>query len=139
MENETTKFLNNLYPYFKMSDKINNVLTKVIRSNKDNNSYQYEELFYNITSELLRLLPYKYNEKDKSIILDNKSGILLLTDKIDYIENKYKKILNFDRFHDVLKDIHKIRNKYIYEPHNISYAFSVGGTLICSMGLYYKN
>ena len=58
MENETTKFLNNLYPYFKMLDKINNVLTKVIRSNKDNDSYQYEELFYNITSELLRLLPY---------------------------------------------------------------------------------
>lgn len=84
-------------------------------------------------------MPYKYNEKDKSIILDNKSGILLLADKIDYIENIYKKILNFDRFHDVLKDIHKIRNKYIYEPHNISYAFSVGGTSICSMGLYYKN
>lgn len=139
MESETTKFLNNLYPYFKMLDNINNDLTKVIRSNKDNDSYQNEELFYNITSELLRLLPYKYNEKDKSIILDNKSGILLLADKIDYIENKYKKILNFDRFHDVLKDIHKIRNKYIHEHHNISYAFSVGGTSICSMGLYYKN
>ena len=138
MENETTKFLNNLYPYFKMLDKINNVLTKVIRSNKDNDSYQYEELFYNITSELLRLLPYKYNQKDKSIILDNKSGILLLDDKIDYIESKYTKILNFDRFNDVLKDVHKIRNKYIHEPHNISYAFSVGDTSICSMGLYYK-
>ena len=139
MESETIKFLNNLYPYFKMLDNINNGLTKVIRSNKDNDSYQNQALFYNITSELLRLLSYKYNEKGKSIILDNKSGILLLTDKIDYIENKYKKILNFDRFYDVLKDIHKIRNKYIYEPHNISYAFSVGGTLICSMGLYYKN
>ena len=139
MESETTKFLNNLYPYFKMLDNINKGLTKVIRSNKDNDPYQNEELFYNITSELLRLLPYKYNEKDKSIILDNKSGILLLADKIDYIENKYKKILNYDRFHDVLKDIHKIRNKYIHEPHNISYAFSVGGTSICSMGLYYKN
>lgn len=92
MESETTKFLNNLYPYFKMLDNINNGLTKVIRSNKDNDPYQNEELFYNITSELLRLLPYKYNEKDKSIILDNKIGILLLADKIDYIENKYKKI-----------------------------------------------
>lgn len=138
MKSETTKFLNNLYPYFKMLDNINNSLTKVIRSNKDNDPYQNEELFYNITSELLRLLPYKYSEKDKSIILDNKSGILLLADKIDYIENKYKKILNFDRFHDVLKDILKIRNKYIHEPHNISYAFSVAGTSICSMGLYYK-
>ena len=103
MESETTKFLNNLYPYFKMLDNINNGLTKLIRSNKDNDPYQNEELFYNITSELLRLLPYKYNEKDKSMILDNKSGILLLADKIDYIENKYKKILNFDRFHDGIK------------------------------------
>ena len=139
MESENRKFLNNLYPYFKMLDNINNDLTKVIRSNTDNDPYQNEELFYNITSELLRLLPYKYIEKEDIIILDSKSGILLLADRIDYIREKYNKILNFDRFHDVLKDIHKIRNKYIHEPHNISYAFSVGGTAICSMGLCYKN
>lgn len=29
MESETTKFLNNLYPYFKMLDNINNGLTKI--------------------------------------------------------------------------------------------------------------
>jgi len=139
MESENIKFLNNLYPYFKMLDNINNDLTKVIRNNKDNDPYQNEELFYNITSELLRLLPYKYNEKDNTIILEDKSGILLLADRINYIKEKYNKILNFDKFHDVLKDIHKIRNKYIHEPHNISYAFSVGGTSICSMGLCYKN
>mgnify|MGYP004502999641 FL=1 len=40
MESETIKFLNNLYSYFKMLDNINNGLTKVIRSNKDNDSYQ---------------------------------------------------------------------------------------------------
>jgi len=139
MKSEEIKFLNNLYPYFKMLDNINNDLTKVIRSNKDNDPYQNEELFYNITSELLRLLPYKYIEKEDKIVLDTKSGILLLTNQINYIEEKYTKILIFDRFHDILKDIHKIRNKYIHEPHNISYAFSVGGTSICSMGLYYKN
>lgn len=138
MESETIKFINNLYPYFKMLDNINNDLTKIIKSNKKNEPYQNEELFYKITSELLRLFPYKYIEKEKLLILDDKSGILLLADKIDYIKNKYTKILNYDRFHDILKDIHKIRNKYIHEPHNISYAFSVGGTSICSMGLYYK-
>ena len=137
MKYETTNYINNLYPYFKILENINNDLKEVIRHNKNNESYQNEELFYNITSELLRLLPYKYNKKDKSIILDNKSGILLLADRIDYIENQYNKILNFDRFHDVLKDIHKIRNKYIHEPHNISCAFSVGGTSY-SMCLYYK-
>ena len=48
MESENRKFLNNLYPYFKMLDNINNDLTKVIRSNTDNDPYQNEELFYNI-------------------------------------------------------------------------------------------
>ena len=138
MENKNTRFLNALYPYFKMLYNINKDLTKVIKNNKDNDPYQNEELFYNITSELLRLFPYKYCEKDNSLLLDNKSGILLLSDNIDYLENKYNKILNYDRFHEVLKDIHKIRNKYIHEPHNISYVFSVGGDSICSMGLYYK-
>lgn len=135
---EEIKFLNDLYPYFKMLDNINNDLTKVMKNNKDNDYYQNEELFYNITSELLRLLPYKYIEKDDKLELDKKSGILLLNKKIDYIEEKYRKIIDFDEFHDVLKDINKIRNKYIHEPHNISYAFSVSGTSVCSMGLYYK-
>ena len=81
MKSEQIKFLNNLYPYFKMLDNINNDLTKVIRSNKDNDLYQNEELFYNITSELLRLLPYKYIEKEDKIVLDIKSGILLLTNQ----------------------------------------------------------
>ena len=139
MDNETTTFLNNLYPYFKMLDNINNDLTKVIKDNVKNNPFQNEELFYNITSELLRLLPYKYKKQDDCLILDNKSGILLFSNKIDFIEEKYNKILNFEKFHKVLKDIHTIRNKYIHEPHNISTAFSVGGTSMCSMGLFYKN
>lgn len=137
MEKEI-RFLNNLYPYFKMLDNINNDLTELIKNNKDNDLYKNEELFYKITSELLRILPYKYNKNDDKLKLDRNSGILLLNNKINYIEEKYTKILDFEYFYDVLKDIHIIRNKYIHEPHNISCAFSVGGTSICSMGLYYK-
>lgn len=135
---EEVKYLNDLYPYFKMLDNINNDITKLIRNNKDNDFYQNEELFFNITSEIMRLLPFDYNKKDDKLILNKRSGILLLNNKSNYVEEKYTKILNFDRFHEVLKDIRRIRNKYIHEPHNISCAFSVGGTSICSMGLYYK-
>ncbi len=60
-------------------------------------------MFYNITLELLRLLPYKYITKADEIMFDNKRGTLLFTDKIDFIEEKYNCILNFDKFHDVLK------------------------------------
>ena len=63
MSNNTTNYLNSLYPYFKMLNNINNDLTQVIKSNTNNEPYQNEELFYNITSELLRLLPYKYDKR----------------------------------------------------------------------------
>ena len=121
-----------------MLDNINNDLTEIIRNNANNDIYKKIELFYNITSELLRLLPYKYIKEEDKIVLDNKSGILLLSDKVDFLEEKYTKILTFSEYHKVLMDMHKIRNKYIHEPHNISCAFSVGGASICFMGLYYK-
>lgn len=136
--NNTTKYLNSLYPYFKMLNNINNDLNQVIKNNTNNEPYQNEELFYNITSELLRLLPYKYKKATGKITLDEKSGILLLQNSNKIVKEKYNKIINFDRYNKVLKDIITIRNKYIHEPHNISYAFSVGGTSICSMSLYYK-
>lgn len=137
MTDERFLFLNNLYPYFKMLDNINNNLLKLIKTNKENSPFQNEELFYIITSELMRLVPFKI--KEKKIVLDTKSGILLLSDKIDYIEDKYNKIINKDEYFDILNDLHMIRNKYIHEPHNINCAFEVGGTSTCSMGLYYKN
>ena len=138
MNKKTRKFLNNLYPYFKMLNNININLTKIINGNKNNEPYQNEELFYNITSELLRLFPYKRDKKTGKLYIDKESGILLLSKKIIYIEDKYDIIINFEKFHEVLKDVLKIRNKYIHEPHNISYAFSLSGTSTCSMNLYYK-
>lgn len=138
MKKDDIKYINNLYPYFKMLDNINNCLTKIMQDNTNNEPYQNEELFYEITSDLLRLLPYKTDKKSKKIVLLNEDGILLLSGKIKFIREKYNKILNYEPFYKVLDDAREIRNKYIHEPHNISYGFSVGGSSICTMGLRYK-
>lgn len=138
MRNNTEELICNFIPYLKMLENINKSLTKVIKTNFKNKPYKNEELFYNITSELLRLMPYKYEKEDNKLELDKKCGIMLLSDKPNFIEEKYNKILNYEPFCKVLKDALKIRNKYIHEPHNISFAFSVNATTTCSMSLYYK-
>ena len=135
MKSNTTKYLNSLYPYFKMLDNINNNLSEVIKSGPNNDPFKNEELFYNITSELLRLLPFRIDNNKIELV---KSGILLVSNKKSFIKEKYNKIINNECYYKTLKDILRIRNKFIHEPHNISYAFSVGGKTSCSMGIYYK-
>ena len=138
MKNEIIKLMNDLYPYFKMLDNIDNYLTRIINDNMYNNPYQDVEIFYNITSELLRLLPYELGENG-SFVLDKKSGILLLRKKFNFIVEKYNKIIGFEPFFEILSDIKFIRNKYIHQPHNITYAFVVNAKTSCSFGLRYKS
>lgn len=138
MEKDNVINLKDYYPYFKMLYNINDTLIKLKQSNTSS-IYENEELFYTITSELMRLLPYKRRREDGKLVLDEKSGILLLSYRKDYFKDRYNKIISFDSFSHVLNDVLTIRNKYIHQPHNISCAFSVGGTFNCSMGLYYKS
>ena len=140
MTDNNRKFLNNLYPYFQMLDNINRYLNELININSETHIYDKEDYFYKITSEIKRLLPY---EKDinnpEKLTLDETSGILLLKSKIPFLKQKYNKIIKSNSLQQVLKDISFIRNKYIHEPHNISFSYSVEGNNSCSMGLHYKN
>lgn len=139
MRNNTEELICNFIPYLKMLENINKSLTKVIKTNTKNKPYKNEELFYNITSELLRLMPYTYKIKKDTLELDESCGIMLLSEKTEFIKEKYDKIINFEPYFNILKDAWRIRNKYIHEPHNVSFVFSVGGTSTCSMSLHYKN
>lgn len=64
-------------------------------------------------------------------------GILLLKKYFVDIKQDYENIIN--KYSDILIKIRKIRNKFIHEPHNIKWAYTVGGKTSCSIGLYYKN
>lgn len=130
------EFLNGLCPYFRMLDKINLLLLKSMNENTKLEPYQNEDIFYELVSELMRLLPYKFD--NGQIVLQN-DGIVQLKERLDFIEKEYNEILMKSNYFDIFKNVWRIRNKFIHEPHNINFVMSVGGSSSCSMNLYYKH
>ena len=120
MDKEDKVWFDGVYPYFRMLKKINELLLLL----KENNPKmeEQEDNFLELTSELLRLIPYKIEyDKDEDIITGIKllksDGIMLLSEYLNDIESDYDIILK-DNFVELVQII-KIRNKYIHEPHNI--------------------
>lgn len=144
IEDQAKALVESTYPYFKILDTINSNLLKLIQTNSDCLPYENEELFYQISSDLVRLLPYKIPWKDnkpdfEKAHIDHKSGIVLLKSVISFLYDEYQKILINPKCLKALHLIQIIRNKYVHEPHNIHFSFSVGSKTSCSMGLHYKN
>ena len=129
MNDEDKIWFNGIYPYFRMLRKINELLLLLMQNNPQ--MEEQENIFLEITSELLRLLPYKLEyKKDKKEITGIKllmnDGILLLSKYLNNIESDYNMILK-DNFDELVQTI-RIRNKYIHEPHNIKcVCFTCGG------------
>ena len=72
-------WLNGIYPYFRILKRINELLIMLIKENYS--IEQQEDCFLELTSELLRILPFKLERDEKSkmiteIKLLDKSGIL---------------------------------------------------------------
>lgn len=135
MDYKIIKNIRNYYTYFKILNNINIYLTEIIHQNENRDLEKVEDLFYKITSEIIRLMPY---EEKEEVLEIKKDGILKLPNTKE-IKEGYNKIITSGHYQKVLKDIKFIRNKYIHEPHNISFAYSVEGTTTCSMGMYYKS
>ena len=81
MDKEDKVWFDGVYPYFRMLKKINELLLLL----KENNPKmeEQEDNFLELTSELLRLIPYKIEyDKDEDIITGIKllksDGIMLL-------------------------------------------------------------
>lgn len=122
-----------IYTYFRMLEKINIILKETIHSNMEMTEEEKEDNFFEMTTQLLRLMPFKIN-KGKAEVFDD--GILKIKELKDVIKPKYKNIVN--KYNNILLKIIRIRNKFIHEPHNIKWAFIVGGSTSCSIGFYYK-
>lgn len=131
-------WVNGIYPYFRILKRINNLLVLLIKENY--NMEQQEDVFLELTSELLRILPFKLEQNKETIIgikLLNKSGILLLEKYFKDLNNDYVQIIN-DNFVSLVQII-KIRNKYIHEPHNIKCICFICGGKSTRAGFKYKN
>lgn len=144
MDEKTKELLEGVYPYFKILENVNIHLRELISKNIDNKPYDNTELFYYIATDITRLLPikgYAWENGKKYCLpsLDRRSGILLLSNKIDYLESEYKKFIENKKCRQALGYILTIRNKYVHQPHNLAFCFSVGGKTSCSMGIYFKD
>lgn len=144
MEEDKREFLEGVYPYFKILEKLNCNLQELISTNVNNEPYKNEELFYLIASDLIRLfpvkVPWKEGERDyANANIDEKCGILLLNKHIPFLKAEYKKILNDGECKKAFAMILIIRNKYIHEPHNIHHVLMVGSNTSCSMSVNYKD
>ena len=127
-------WINSIYKYFIILDRINKQFKFLIRTMKYE---EIEEHFLNLSTELLRLIHFTENKKDNSIFLNLKDGICLLKEHINFIESDLKKILQENT--KTLLKIKKIRNKYEHEPHNVNGAFSTGHSSFSAMGFYCRN
>lgn len=136
MTENDREWFNGCSVYFRILNKINELLLKIISDNMELQPEENEEYFYEMANQLLRLLPYTVDTKNNvAKLLDD--GILLLKKYFVDIKQDYENIIN--KYSDILIKIIKIRNKFIHEPHNIKWAYTVGGKTSCSIGLYYKN
>ncbi len=140
MDNITKETLNGIAVYAKILNDINLKFHVLIEDNTEKLFHENEQLFYEIISEIMRMIPVKKKRGSEEIVgLDSKSGILLLQMEVSFLLEDYQRIINSDINKKILQDMSIVRNKFIHEPHNINAAFYVGGKTSCSMGLYYKD
>lgn len=140
MNEEDKIWFSGVYSYFRMQKEINNLLILLKKFNP--NMEEQEDNFLRLTTELLRILPFKLevDKKDNSIItgiyLLVNDGILLLSKEFSFLENDYNNIIN-TYFVDLVQII-KVRNKYIHEPHNIKCTMFLCGGKNAKAGFKYK-
>ena len=140
MDAETRELLNGIVVYAEMLNNINMKFHRLIEENTENQFHENEQLFYEIISEIMRVLPIKKTQDGNAIAgPDIKSGILLFQTEIPFLLEDYQRLVNNEVYKKILLDMSTVRNKFMHEPHNIRASFYVGGKTSCSMGLYYKD
>ena len=144
MDEQKREFVNGVFPYFKMLEKINEDFLRLLKDHQKNTPYENTELLYGIASELTRLVPAKYSDPIgeeylyKLEKIEN-DGLLLLKKDIPFLLDDYKQLLSNDMCANELRNIKIIRNKYEHQPHNIRFVCSVGGERMFTIGMEYKN
>ena len=138
MNKEDKIWLEGIYPYFRILKKINELLIQLKNDNIEIEAI--EDDFLELSSEMLRLLPYKLDYDEGTICgidVIGENGILLLDKYFGFIKINYDKITK--EYFTELSQIIIIRNKYIHEPHNIKcvcFTFGKNDSYAC---FKYKN
>lgn len=144
MDKTILVFLEGVFPYFKMLEKINEDFLRLLKDHQKNTTYENTELLYSIATELTRLVPAQYSApKDEEYLYKLKKiendGLLLLKQYIPFLLDDYKQLLSNNMCANELRNIKIIRNKYEHEPHNMRFICSVGDKYMFTIGMEYKD
>jgi hypothetical protein len=139
MDSETRYVLNSIFVYATILDNTNLKLQELIRNSKTVEMLENAQVFYEICSEVMRVFPvYTPKGNPDCLKLDTRSGILLLKERIGFLEDEFAMVFDKENYKKIFDAIHHTRNKFIHEPHNIRAVSFVGGADSCVIGLSYK-
>ena len=136
MDENYKKYLDYMYCYFEILNNIVKTFNSISYKTDENDPFYNSKHFFDITTQLLRLLPYKYVNEEIELKHD---GIFLLDYNVEFICEKYSKIIYNDKYSKILRSVWRVRNKYMHEPHLIRHSFSLEGGASSSIGFIYKN
>ena len=133
-ENEsviTREIANALFGYFDTLYNLNRNLIMLCGLDIVENSGQYEKIAEYVIINAPRLIPYKYDKKNKKNIIEKNDGLLEFENELPFLYDEYCTILqNNDTF---LDDVKKIRNKLEHKMHGARHTggYSGGSSLPC--------
>lgn len=91
-------------------------------------SYEKDErLVLDIIQDIFRLFPYKYDKKNKVMMLDDNGGLLEFKEAFDFLENDFLDVLKDN--YEFLNSIRQIRNKYEHKMHAVRIVGQGDGSL----------
>ena len=134
----TVEIANALSGYFETLYEMNRDLIMLCGVDLIDNSGQYEKYIKDVIQAVPRLVPYRYDSRKETYIIDRRDGLLEFSDHLPFLLEDYEKILQ--SHNDFLSNVKNIRNKFEHKMHGArlvagsSYGSSVAFGFIYEVG-----
>lgn len=123
--NSLSRYISVLY-----EDNINLIYLCEIQNIENDNFFNVIKKLLDIIQDIPRLIPYKYDNKERKLYLNHEYGFFEYKNEISFIVQSYNPILNENM--ETLDNIRKIRNKYEHKLHDIKVKTIIyGNTSLC--------
>lgn len=126
----TVKITNALYRYFKGLYELNQDIIILCGIDTLDKECQFEDYLENVIHLVPKLIPYKYDKKEKKekiYKLENRDGLLEFENEIPFLKTDYKNTLEDHMM--FLTNIKAISNKLEHKMHGATYMELSGGNV----------
>lgn len=123
--------------YFDILIELNSIFIKLISSDGKENNDKREKLYFETFDKISRLIPLYSNPDNKTVNIDNRSGIAELTkNNIDFVKKDLDEII--EKYNYELFNIKSLKNKVEHSPHLILSTTYINKNFYSSITLNYK-